>query len=77
MVRAALGLRGGLELELFWASTLGIRTEESLGLLLDLENLIGLLHLHAIHHVWPYAYLSCPHLPPLLERKAVLGANCT
>ena len=32
-----------------------------MGLLLDLENLVGLLHLHAIHNVWPYAYLSCPH----------------
>jgi len=26
-----------------------------------LKNLIGLLHLHAIHHVWLYVYLSCPH----------------
>jgi len=45
----------------FWASTLGTRTGSALSLLLDLENFVGLLHFHAIYHVWPYTYLSCPH----------------
>ena len=49
VLRAAPGLRGGLELEFLWASTLGTRIGLALGLLLDLENLVGLLLLHPVH----------------------------
>ena len=43
LVRAAPGLRGGLELELFWASNLVAQIELALGLLHDLDTLPGLL----------------------------------
>jgi len=48
LVRAALGLRDGLELEFLWASTLETRTESTSGLLLDLDTLDGLVGLHGI-----------------------------
>ena len=48
LVRAALGLRDGLELEFLWASTLETRTESTSGLLLDLDTLDGLVGLNAI-----------------------------
>ena len=48
LVRAAPGLRDRLELELFWASTSGTRTELASGLLLDLDTLAGLLPLHTM-----------------------------
>ena len=43
LVRAVSGLRGELELELFWASTLVTRIGLALDLLHDLDNLVGLL----------------------------------
>jgi hypothetical protein len=43
-------LRTGLELELLRASTLGTQTELSSDLLLDLDTLVGLLLLYAMHH---------------------------
>ena len=69
LVRAALGLRDGLELEFLWASTLEIRTESTSGLLLDLNTLDGLVGLHAILHPCPYPWMSSSHHPPLLDEK--------
>ena len=68
LVRAASRLRDGLELELLWASTSGTRTELASGLL-DLDNLAGLLPLHTMCQTWSYAWVSCPHHPPLLDEK--------
>ena len=42
------GGQGKLELELFWASTSGTRTELALDLLLNLDTLAGLLPLHTM-----------------------------
>jgi hypothetical protein len=69
LVRAAPELRAGLELELLCASTLGTRTGLTSDLPLDLENIVGLLLLHSIHHSWTYAWAPCPHHPPLLDEK--------
>ena len=63
------GGRGRLELELFWSSTLGTQTELASGLLLDLDTLAGLLPLHTMRQTWSYAWVSCPHHPPLLDEK--------
>jgi tetrahydromethanopterin S-methyltransferase subunit E len=57
---AATGLQGGLDLDLFWASTFATRTELALGLLLYLDTLAGLLF-HVMHQLWSYAWVSCPH----------------
>jgi hypothetical protein len=51
LVRATPGLRGGLELELFWVSTLATRSELVLGLLIYLDTLDGLL-LHVMRQSW-------------------------
>ena len=64
LVRAAPGLRDGLELELLWAPTSGTRTELALGLLLDLDTLAGLLTLHTMRQTWSYAWVSYPHHSP-------------
>ena len=69
LVRAAPRLRDGLELELPWASTSGTRTELASGLLLDLDTLASLLPLHTMCQTWSYAWVSCPHHPPLLNEK--------
>ena len=69
LVRSAPRLRDGLELEFLWASTLETRTESTSGLLHDLDTLAGLLSLDAMHQSWSYAWVSCPHHPPLLEEK--------
>ena len=61
LVRAAPGLRDGLELELLWATTSGTQTELASGLLLDLDTLAGLLPLHTMRQTWSYAWVSCPH----------------
>ena len=42
LVRVAPGLRGGLKLELLWASTLATQTELALDLLLYLDTFFGL-----------------------------------
>jgi hypothetical protein len=60
VVRAAPGLQGGLELELFWASTLTTQTELALGLLLYMDTIAGLLF-HMMCQSWSYAWVSCPH----------------
>jgi hypothetical protein len=52
LLRTALGLRTGLELELLLSSTSGTRTGSTLDLLLDLENLTGLHLLQSMHHAW-------------------------
>jgi hypothetical protein len=65
LVRAAPRLQGGLEIELFWASSLATSTKLALGLLLYLGILDGLLF-HVMHQSWSYAWVSCPHHPPLL-----------
>ena len=64
------GLRDGLELELLWASTLGTRTELGSGLLLDFDTLAGLLPLHTMRQTWSYAWVLCPHHPPLIDEKS-------
>ena len=69
LLHAAPGLRTGLELELIWVSTLGTRTGLALNLLVDLDTLFGLLLLHAMLPSWPYAWVPCPHHPPLLDEK--------
>jgi hypothetical protein len=48
LVRAAPGLRGGLEHELLWDSTLVTRTDLASSLLLYMDTLVGLLY-HAMH----------------------------
>ena len=63
-MRAALGLRDGLELEFLWTSTLETRTKSTSGLLHDLDILSGLLSLDAMHQSWSYAWASCPHHQP-------------
>jgi hypothetical protein len=68
-VCAAPELRAGLELELLWASTLGTRTGLTSDLPLDLENIVGLLFLHSMHHLWTYAWAPCPHQPPFLTKS--------
>ena len=55
LVRAAPGLQGGLELELFWTSALVTRTELALDLLHDLDTFAGLLLLDAMHQTWLFA----------------------
>ena len=69
LVRVAPGLRDRLELELLWACTSGTRTELASGLLLDLDTLADLLPLHTMCQTWSYAWVSCPHHPPLLDEK--------
>ena len=61
--------RGRLELELLWASTSRTQTELASGLLLDLDTLAGLLPLYTMCQAWSYAWVSCPHHPPLLDEK--------
>ena len=62
--------RGRLELELLWASTSWTRTELASGLLLDLDTLAGLLPLHTMRQTWSYAWVLCPHHPPLIDEKS-------
>jgi hypothetical protein len=52
LLRTAPGLRIGLEFKLLLASTSGTRTESTLDLLLDLENVVGLHLLQSMHHAW-------------------------
>jgi hypothetical protein len=59
-VRATLGLRGGLELEWLWASTLATPTELASSLLLYLDTLVELLF-HAMRQLWSYAWVLYPH----------------
>ena len=59
----------GLEFELIWVFILGTRIGLALNLLVDLDTLFGLLLLHSMLPSWPYAWVPCPHHPPLLDEK--------
>jgi hypothetical protein len=67
LARAARGLQGGFELELFWTSTLTNRTELVLGLILYLNTLAGLFF-HAMRqsfHIYG-CYVLINNIPLVL-----------